>query len=560
MKKTVIRLCYIIMFIVGITAISVSSVATHAASAELSHKIVSYEAASLYGNANTGIQIKGYFSNEATSLIEVTYTAVKIFMKDDLVSVDSDTGVISLNGKVITNDEIVVKNSIKEENKVVQVKDVGNPTAQRSKYVEVVAYEWCAFVFGVRFMNDDNQEAVTYASSIYTCTSIDSGTPEVYNNRPWIKFAEYIEYEFLIKSNKQNLLRSEESNLSRVVIYKGTSKTDTDKVEIFRETDIGNRTYIYKLKVYLNEKAYYEINVVDEAGNNLVKSLAENNNRKFDEGFESAFKNALNYLDDNAVLYSPSVKANLENAYYDYYMQVQKSDQTSDDAIIVEMNKTLPYLTEFARLKTLQQSGKREWLIKVTNKEYVNGEITLANADTALSTLLYGEKATVNVTLALFNPSRVNKRVEMQAAGVKNCKEILSFTINYTKNSIEFNEQFNVPLQISVPLTGYKNIKAVINIPSEDGSYAIKTIDINEYNDYIVLNTTYSYGTISLFIDEKTNSPLLWLLTLLIIPVGLFIFAMIKIISKNKNKKVEKNDKLSKQARSNKRKTLNNKS
>lgn len=535
MKKTVKRLFYIIAFVVGITAISISSVASYATGAEISHKIESYQADSGYNNPIDGCKIKGYFSEDATSLQLVTYTAVKINFENDVVTVDSESGVISLNGKEITDDDIVEKDGVKEKNIVSLVQNVVNPSPKKSKYVEVVAHEWCAFVFAVHYKGINNEDLVTYASSVVTCTSLDTGTPEVYRTGTWIKYADYIEYDIMIRSDARKKTRSHDSGLSYFVVYKGTKEID-------RITNIGKTFYQYKLNISLIDIAYYEIYAVDMAGNKILQRVAENNNIKYDEGFESAVINALTYLEGNE-LYATSVKANLEKAYYDYYMAIQVANAKEED-IIAEKNKTLPFLTEYARLKTLEQAKTKEYTLKISNGEYVAGEITLSNANTALASLLYGEKAIININVASFDPNKIDKYVEMQAAGIKRCKEILSFTITYSKNNIEFKEAFTNPLQIAVPLSNYKNIKAIINIPNDDNSYTIKTIDITRYNDYIVLNTPYSYGTISLFIDENTNNPLLWLLTLLVIPVGLFIFAVIKVINKNKKKNLEgKNDK-----------------
>lgn len=535
--KTVLRLFIIVVTLVlflGISATSTGSQVCYAAGAELSHKIASYESDSGYKNATDGVSVRGYFTKDATSLIKVTYTAVVVSFNSDIVEVDSDSGEITLNGTAVTDDYIVGKES-KLKDVEVEIKNVANPTDGKTKYVQVVANEWCAIVFAVHYLGTNNEEAVTYNSDVFMCTNIDAGVPDAYRTGVWVKQANAVELEIMIRSDRVGQTRSYDSGINYFVVYKGVSRA-SEKVEIYRKSGVGSTFYIYKLTMNLQEKAFYQINVVDNAGNNALFDVAENNNIKYDEGFESALKNALTYL-ESSELYLPSVYENLKNAYYEYYMAIQQEGATEGQKEQAK-NKALPYLTEFSRLKQLEQSHQKEYTLKITNSEYVKGEITLANVDIALSNVLYGEKVAIGIALAVFDPHTVERGAEMQVAGIANCEEILSLSLSASKDGIDYKEDFFKPLQISVPLNNYKNIKATMSIPLADGSFDIKVVDIIYYKDYIILNAPHSYGTINLFVNEVIDNSLLWLLTLLIIPLGLAVFATIKII-KNKKKKLE---------------------
>lgn len=532
--KTVLRLLCIVLVFLGITAIGISSQVASAAGAELSHKIASFETDNGYKSPVDGVKIRGYFTKDATSIIKVTYTAVVISFISDEVKVDSDSGEITLNGEIVT-DEYIVGSKTKQKNIEVAIQNVANPTPNKTKFVEVRATEWCAFVFAVHYKGTNDEDLVTYGSDVVTCTTIDSGIPDAYRTGVWVKQADAIEYEIMIRSDRLGQARSHDTGINYFVVYKGASKT-ADAVEIDRKNNVGSTFFRYKLTISLKEKAFYRINVVDNVGNNAIFDVGENNNIKYDEGFESAFTNALIYLEDNK-LYAPSVHSNLEKAYYGYYMIVQDSKASETDKYEAK-NIALPYLTEFARLKKLEEASKKEYTLSVTNSEYVDGEISLINADIALDAILYGEKATININLALFDALKVDRTKEMQVAGVANCRQILSLNLSSSKNGAEYNAEFFKPLQISVPLTNYQNVKATISIPLGDGSFDIKVVDIIYYKDYIVLNASHSYSTINVFIDEESNKSLLWLLTLLVIPVTVGVFAIIKI-TKNKKKNLE---------------------
>lgn len=529
MKKTVFGLLFIAIIFCAAMAINSSFVPAFSAGDEISHKINSFTIEEGIKNAKDGCKITGYFTSAATEITKVTYTQVKIDNQGqgELITVDNESGEIFINGEAVADDRLI------KESEEVSVNDCVNPTAQKNKYIEVTAKEWSAFIFAVYYQGLDGEE-VTYDSEIVCCTSIDSGIPEVYRTGNWIVSGDSILYEVMIRSDPRNQMRSYDSGLDFFVVYKGNQEID-------RVNNIGNTFYTYTLSVSLKEVAYYEIHAADNAGNSVMKlRLAENNNTSYDLGFESAVKNALSYLKDN-VNYNEKVRADLEKSYYDYYMVIQKADSTTkqkEDAKEV----ALYYLTEYARLKKLESAGEKEWSLYVVNTEYLSGEISLKNVNTAFADLKYGEKAKISITLATFDPKKVDKSSEMAIIGVEKCREIVSFTLSTEVNSELYLSKLTSPLQIAVPYGDYKNLKATITFLDENGNEVIEEVDITEYKDYIVLNSDYSYGTINLFVDNNLNNPLLWLLTLLILPLGGGVTVVIINIKKKKSKLEDKND------------------
>ncbi len=525
MKKTVFGLLVIAVIFCALAAIEITSVPALSAGGAISHKINSYEIEEGIKNAVEGCNITGYFTDAATDINKVTFTQVMVDNQGqgELVTVDTESGEIFINGEAVTSDRLI------KTDEEVDVNDCVNPTSQKNKYIKVTANEWSAFVFAVYYQGNDG-EAITYDSEVICCTSIDSGSPEVYRTGNWTVADDTIQYEVMIRSDKRNQTRSFDTGLDFFVVYKGNQEID-------RVISIGNTFYTYTLAVSLKEVAYYEIHAVDNAGNSLMKTrIAENNNTSYDLGFESAVKNALNYLEDND-LYNAKVRADLEKYYYEYYMTIQKEDSTTkqkEDAKAV----ALAYLTEYARLKKLENSGDKEWSLSVINKEYLTGEITLKNASTAFGELKYGEQAKITMTLALFDPEKVDKSLEMAVVGVGKSREILSFTLNTQINNEDYQAKLTSPLIIAVPYSDYKNLKATITYLDDNNNETIKEVDITRYKDYIILNSEYSYGTINLFVDNDLSNSLLWLLTLLIIPLGGAVAAII-IYKKKKKSKLE---------------------
>ncbi len=531
MKKTVFGLLVVIIICCAVYAIIPVGESSYATSGALAHKINSFTVEEGIKNAKDGCKIKGYFTNLATDIIKVTYAQVKVDNEGegDLVTVNEETGEIFINGKAVTNDKMVTEGYVETI-----VIPNPNPTSQKAKYVEVVAKEWSAFVFAVYYEGEEGEE-VTYDSEIVCCTSIDTGYPEVYRTGNWIVTADAVLYEVMIRSDRRNQTRSYDSGLNFFVVYKGNQEID-------RVENIGNTFYTYTLSVSLNEVAYYEIYAADNAGNQLMRlRVAENNNTSYDAGFESAVKNALNYLKDNDK-YNPKIRADLEKYYYDYYMVIQSSSATVSNKESAKA-ATLVYLTEYARLKQLETDGKKEWTLNVINKEYLTEEISVKNANVALGDLKYGEKAKINLSLAIFDPKKVSKTKEMALLGIEKCREIISINISTEADSVEYSSDFTFPLQIVVPIYEYgTNIKASVTFFDDKGNEVIEEVDIINYKDYIVLNLKQSMGTINLFVIKNDNNNLLWLLTLLIIPIGGGVAAIIIYIKKQKKSKLEENN------------------
>jgi len=273
-------------------------------------------------------------------------------------------------------------------------------------------------------------------------------------------------------------------------------------------------------------------------------------NSSYNDGFESALNNDYNDFKSVKDEYSVSSYDAFEKAYFDYYLLVQDYSNAStvedrqeiENNIIRQMTTVQALRNDFTKSEKLRLEGKKNIQIIVANGEYLKGDIEFLNISEAYSTLLYGETAVFNISIADFDLNKVDKTAEISESGLKNVSSVIGLTFN-TNKVITGDEDitFTVPLKIKLPIGDYKKVSCVMAVVDNEGNTTYTNLSIVEYTSYIVVNMPQSKGVITIVLAEDNNKNLLWLLTLLIIPIGIGAYCVIILFKKkNAQKKIEK--------------------
>jgi hypothetical protein len=488
---------------------------------------------SLFANGIDGATIRVNVTSEQDALItSVKYTLVKIdTTSDSITSYDGDN--IFLNSKAIDSDDVLDSGTILNENFIMYT----SYSDSKYKYFDIVAKEWCIIVLDITYDDDsDEGTGLSYDSDTYSVINIDNSLPSAYYST-YTFDSGYYNFTVKISGNETLYSRSANSGIDSIRITKlvnGVSSTITT-IE-----SVNSYPYIYTLTVD-NQRASYYATILDNVGNYNTCLIVSFNSSSYNVDFESAVNNAIDELSATDV-YSSYLLSSLEEAYAQYYLLVQEWDETTDEDTLEELEADIEEQilvctdieSDIAYARTLYNIGVKDYELNIINEEYLEG-IELINVESAYGMLLYGETATFTIVLADYDINKVDKSAEIEVSELKNVTDVLDLTFSTVNNINEDEIIFDTPLQIKVPITDYGSVSCVVKIIDENGNEVIEKLDYTEYSGYITIDMPYADGVISIIIGDSTFNKLWYLLFLLVIPIGICIFFVVR----NKKKKDE---------------------
>ena len=494
-----------------------------------------------YSNAEIGSRIRVNMTKEQYENISfIKFTLVKITTINDEITYSAEN--------ILKNDKEVSSQDIIKADKVYQSSflEYENQSLSKYGYIDIVANEFCAIVLDVEYDNG-GEKVQTHSSYIYKVTNIDNSKPTAYYTTLSYDVGSYV-FRVTVNGNQPKAVRTANSRIRKVEFIKVTG-SDTNPTRTTLDTIEGINVvpYYYELRINPTEKALYYAKVLDWVGNeseNLIVVFGTH-----DASFESAVNNTLDELARGKDIYAPHLIKNLADEFALYGLRVQEyvdapQDKKTDASAKIEKQKNVIYklLGEFAHIRTLAENGVRDFDVKVINPEYLQGEsILIGNVNKAYSTLLYGEVATFTVALADFDLRIINKDAEIKASGLKNVNRALGITLE-TTNSIkgEVDITFDQPIEIRIPISDYKSVVAVVKRVDEKGNEWHQKLNITEYKSYFLVHMPYSNGIITIVFGKKPISPYYWLLTLLIIPISISAYFIIRHIKVKRQKERER--------------------
>jgi hypothetical protein len=496
----------------------------------------------VYSNDIVGSRIRlnmtiGQFNN----IVSIKYNLVKIKLDEDKITYTQND--IFINGKAVAESDIA-KTEIIYKSSFIPYENKDNA---KYGYIDIVAYEWCAIVVDVKY-KDSGVDTDTYSSYVYKVTNIDNSKPTAYY-RSWNYDIGNYTFRVTVNGNQQKAIRSANSGIRKVEFLKVTGAGESAQTVVLDSVEnISATPYFYDLKVSANQKAFYYARVIDWVGNeskNLIAAFGT-----YDEGFESAVNNTLEEIERAEGIFSPYILKNLTDEFATYGIRVQEfvdaqSDKKTDAAARVEVQKNVIYklLREYANIRILAENGVRDFNLKVINEEYLSG-VLIGNVNNAYTTLLYGEVANFTVVLADFDLRKFDKSQEIDASGLIKAERVLGITLE-TSNSLngDIDIIFTRPVDIRIPLSNYKAVSAVVKVVGDNGNVRFEKLGITEYKSYFLVHMPYSKGTLTVVFGQKAVSPYYWFFTLLVIPVGILAYFLIKEVKERKLERLEQLEK-----------------
>lgn len=494
----------------------------------------------VYANGKTGATVRvSLTQDQANEILEIKYFFVYIKAVSDEVTRD-ENGETYKNGAKISEDDVDGK-----AKKQAEVKKYSAPTINKDSYFDVNVKKWSALVIDIKYDGGGNEEWSYNNKNIYYITNIDNSAPKAYKN------------SFVYKENGFEFdIEFTDKNVSAVTAVSGIKSIDirretaSGEERIFYNIKIASADYNYPLSVSSDITGTYYAYLTDYVGNYVKVKLFEMSLAVYNSDFESALENAFEEFESVADYYTKESFDTFKKAYYDYkyYVQEYASSGTDEkdkwEKSIKERMKTLTALMkDFSDNEKLRAAGEKNIEIEIANKEFLDGDIELINVAEAFPELLYGQTTFFNFSLAEFDNSNESKKEEIRKSGLTNITKMLSITLSTMQLSGKTDKVLVAPLKIKVPMKNYGKIVCIIKTYDEDGGEVYKTAEIKEYKSYIIINMPNSNGVITVCFGEEENEDLLWLLVLLIIPLGLAMFFIIRHSKIKKNKANEQKKK-----------------
>ncbi len=470
--------------------------------------------------------------NEAAyeKIIKVRYDVIKMTSLADTVTVDDENNVTLSSGQVKISENNVVEKS--------EITKLPNS----SKYAFTVkTKENCAFVFSVYYYDSENKESVCYGSrygedgknknNILYCFKIDDSNPSAYYDDVTFDSGYWV-FDVLIKGNLNSDTASADSGIKSFAVVKRTSAGEKiiDRVE-----NIGSTQYRYKLKI-TKEKAVYYLDIVDYAGNGTTSKIVEFNDVSYDAGFETAVSNKLTKLKSDEK-YSTTFVEKFQKSYDEYYFCIQSSDVTEAE-IKAKMSVCYDYMAKAANYDKMRENGLSDVIVKNYNTEYFGGDIELINSSSF--PVKYGDNAVMTVSVAKFDGKTIDKTAEKKALGIKTAKTVYAASINTEVDGKTVVSKCETYAEIKIP-TELKKGDAYIVMTVDGDTKEYIVCDYVVGNGYTVVYLPYSSGVLNIFTGVKSD--LLWLWSLMVIPVIAAAAVIPIIIKKKKNKTNGKKEK-----------------
>lgn len=503
--------------------------------------------------------------NTDNKLEQIEYSIIPLISEADEITID-DEGVITRNGKKIAEEEYTqkwkdengVERTATNKDKIVKVTDLTalGSNIEHYGYFEVETHCFSAIVFKLKYKVGEDSYEYSYASKVYYCKNIDGYAPNVVEKKHTPTVKGYDVKVTLEDESDAKMSATSGVDKEKIKLIKKVGDTTTDVSELIKGkiSELGGKVYV-SFSVSKYEEASYYIYAGDKVGKAkdpffiLSINNAEYTMTNGKVVSETLYKNLISVFSEKT--FNQKAYKELDDLYSSYRILVQavNGDSLSAEEEKETRNKiesdVLPklhskYLELSVYFDTIKGPVDKNEFVNVTttNEEYLINPIEVLNAGSVFNKFLYGEDLFINFIIGDFDPKMVNKTEVIRESGISSADRILTLNVT-TENGYgdDYGDSLNDYLKIK--MTFPKNDKVVVVQETiVDGMRYMKQLKVQDYNNYSVIYAIRGNGTINIVMaGSRTNNNLYWLLTLLIIPIGLVVFVGFK---KKKAKKLAK--------------------
>ncbi|MDD4316502.1 MAG: hypothetical protein PHC84_05025, partial [Clostridia bacterium] len=392
-----------------------------------------------YYNATEGCAyIVSIIENANMPIQKISYSAYQVSMNTEDIERDDDDNIINP----------FVKDKQGNDLNSVEVTDVSygesyDELGNRTVALEIIAYEWSAYLFTVEFkIGDESREE---QGSFLYCTNIDNSKPYIsLLGSPVFQDNGYY-FEYMVRANEFGADRSANSGFKKIRTYR---IINGEEQTVNEYTAFTNELTFYGGLLAI--KGEYFIEATDFVGNRYSGRVV-----KIDKDLNKiiTISAAEDYFDDEDD-YAPALIASLREKYVAWQL-MELDEDISEETLTVAYNDVLAALNACSIAQKL-------FTVKAINTEYV-GSVNVENFDIgSYSSSVKGESVTMNISLAMFDTSEVDKSEILRLAELPEADKVLALNIYLTSNlqALTFAE-YAAPVKITIPLSDYKSISAV---------------------------------------------------------------------------------------------------
>lgn len=487
-----------------------------------------------YYNAQEGCTYRfSFYEYEDQPLDKVYYSVYQVMYKNETIT-DGNGGYVN---------DVVIYDNVRQENIVVpkadwQGEEEYDPyTGRRLCGFKVTVHEWSAIVVKVDWTEGGETQTAVFDGAdgsqnfpVY-CTNIDCSAPYMKFVDGPIYINKSFQYTVQISANTSdaNSIRSARSRFKSIRVFR--KLTEDGEEETISEITSFNSTnqMITAVDVYVERGAYY-ITAVDGVGNSTTMKVGQ-----VDYDIDEIVRiNSTETILAASESYTDELITPLSKTYYAYL--AIKNDKSATEIDVSEAQRAYETALSAVLKAQKEKDDGTAYSYEIINGESYGG-VTAENFDAdSLPTVRVGDTAKLLVSLASFNVADMDSAIRTLPEASEGANKALAISLSVSTASKGSLTPYIFPeaVEISVPMSqGYGTVAAYAKV-ERNGTVSYEKLSVTKKTDSVTIDVKnsnakiyflYEQGSIESDKEESGNKKLLWLLVLLVLPVGAGVLA-----------------------------------